>query len=61
MSTLQYIGYGALILVILYLLYVIASSVIGFIFKLVIYGGLLIAVVYFAYKFGWIDQLKKFW
>ncbi|GEM_PF-3146331 len=61
MSTLQYIGYGALVLVILYLLYIIASSVIGFIFKLVIYGGLLIAVVYFAYKFGWIDQLKKFW
>ena len=57
----QYISYGVLSLIALYLIYMITTSVIWLFWMLItilVYGGLLIAVVWFLHKQGFFDLFK---
>ncbi|MCV6638550.1 hypothetical protein [Candidatus Albibeggiatoa sp. nov. NOAA] len=57
----QYITYGVLSLIALYLIYMITTSVIWLFWMLItilIYGGLLIAVVWFLHKQGFFELFK---
>lgn len=62
MTTFQYISYGVLALVGLYLIYLIASSVIWLfwmLLKILIYGALLAAIIWFLYKKGFFELFKS--
>lgn len=58
----QYISYGVLSLIALYLIYMITTSVIWLFWMLItilVYGGLLIAVIWFLHKQGFFDLFSS--
>jgi len=62
MTPQQYIGYGALAIVALYLAYVVFTSLISLfavLIKILFYGVLLGAIVWFLHKKGFFEFLKK--
>jgi predicted membrane protein len=62
MPPLQFLGYSALIIVGLYLAYVVSTTLIGLLWylaKIVIYGTLLAFIVWFLYRQGFFEFLKK--
>lgn len=63
MTPLQYLGYGALAMLALYLIYVISTSLIwflGLLVKIVFLGILLTMIILFLKRRGFFDVLKKF-
>ncbi len=58
----QYISYGVLSLIALYLIYMITTSVIWLFWMLItilIYGGLLIGVIWFLHKQGFFELFQS--
>jgi len=62
MTPQQYIGYGALAIIALYLAYVVSTSLISLfvvLIKIFIYGILLGVIIWFLHKKGFFEFLKK--
>lgn len=62
MAPQQYIGYSALAIIALYLAYVVSTSLINLfvvLIKILFYGILLAAIVWFLHKKGFFEFLKR--